>query len=84
VELCRLLLKEIFIIQLFKTIDPLSMDRWRNRVALITGAGSGIGACIAANLVKHGMTVIGCARNNKPIDVSETSWIWFMEQLLLV
>jgi len=47
----------------------IKMERWRNRVALVTGSGSGIGATIAFNLAKHGMTVIGCARNIQPIDV---------------
>jgi len=40
------------------------MKRWENRVALVTGASEGtIGGAIALDLVKCGMTVIGCARN---------------------
>jgi len=40
------------------------MKRWENRVALVTGASDGtIGGAIAIDLVKNGMTVIGCARN---------------------
>lgn len=45
------------------------MDRWNNRKVLVTGAGSGIGACIAQNLAQNGMIVIGCARNISPIEV---------------
>ena len=39
------------------------MDRWTDKVALVTGASDGIGAVIAKVLVEHGMKVIGCARN---------------------
>ena len=45
------------------------MERWAGRVALVTGASVGIGAAICRELVKHGMTVIGCARNDKQIEV---------------
>ncbi|CAG6000905.1 unnamed protein product [Menidia menidia] len=39
------------------------MDRWRGRVALVTGASAGIGAVVAKELVRLGMKVVGCARN---------------------
>uniref|UniRef100_A0A3P8SR75 Dehydrogenase/reductase SDR family member 11 n=1 Tax=Amphiprion percula TaxID=161767 RepID=A0A3P8SR75_AMPPE len=39
------------------------MDRWRGRVALVTGASVGIGAAVAKELVRCGMKVVGCARN---------------------
>ncbi|KAM9318134.1 dehydrogenase/reductase SDR family member 11-like [Pholidichthys leucotaenia] len=39
------------------------MDRWKGRVALVTGASVGIGAAIAKELVRHGMKVVGCARD---------------------
>ncbi|XP_037069474.1 dehydrogenase/reductase SDR family member 11-like [Pollicipes pollicipes] len=44
------------------------MDRWRGKVALVTGASAGIGAAICRELVHHGMTVVGCARNHKRIE----------------
>lgn len=45
------------------------MDRWRGRVALVTGASVGIGAVIAKELVRHGMKVVGCARDVEKIQV---------------
>ncbi|XP_042905643.1 dehydrogenase/reductase SDR family member 11 isoform X2 [Parasteatoda tepidariorum] len=48
------------------------MERWNGRVALVTGASVGIGAAICRQLVKHGMVVVGCARNVKKInEISE-------------
>ncbi|XP_012695251.1 dehydrogenase/reductase SDR family member 11 [Clupea harengus] len=44
------------------------MERWKGRVALVTGASVGIGAAIAKALVRHGMKVVGCARNVEKIE----------------
>ncbi|XP_059511184.1 dehydrogenase/reductase SDR family member 11a [Stegostoma tigrinum] len=44
------------------------MERWKGRVALVTGASVGIGAAIARTLVQHGMTVVGCARSVDKIE----------------
>ena len=51
------------------------MERWSGRVALVTGASSGIGAGIATALVKNGMIVIGVARDVDRIKVSQLKQI---------
>ncbi|XP_028275229.1 dehydrogenase/reductase SDR family member 11-like [Parambassis ranga] len=50
----------------------VGMDRWRGRVALVTGASVGIGSAIAKELVRCGMKVVGCARDVEKIQKLES------------
>lgn len=36
------------------------MDRWNNRVALVTGASGGIGSAVCTTLASFGMKVVAC------------------------
>ena len=45
------------------------MHRFANKVAVVTGSSSGIGSAISAELVKHGVIVVGVARRMDKLKV---------------
>ena len=45
------------------------MERWKGRVAIVTGASAGIGYELSKRLVQLGVVVVGCARNIAAIEV---------------
>ncbi|XP_018565970.1 farnesol dehydrogenase-like [Anoplophora glabripennis] len=46
----------------------LSMDRWIGKVAIVTGAGAGMGAAICKALVENGLQVVGLDKREEKID----------------
>ena len=44
------------------------MDKWKGKIAVVTGASVGIGEAIVKDLSRQGITVIGLARRPEKIE----------------
>ncbi|KAJ4445490.1 Farnesol dehydrogenase [Periplaneta americana] len=60
------------------------MQRWAGRVAMVTGASSGIGAAITKELVNKGLRVVGMARRIDNIEVSLSHFLQCLQHGLRV
>ena len=53
----------------YRNFDYPGMERWKGRVAIVTGASAGIGYELSKRLAQLGVVVVGCARNIAAIEV---------------
>ena len=50
------------------------MEKWHNKVAVVTGASAGIGAACCKALIDNGMIVVGLARRRERIEQLRDLW----------
>lgn len=50
------------------------MEKWHNKLAVVTGASAGIGAACCKALIDNGMIVVGLARRQERIEEMRNLW----------
>ena len=58
----------------FRVLGKSHMERFSQRVGLVTGGSEGIGFAIAQRLIGEGATVYICGRRAEALNVLKSSW----------
>lgn len=57
------------------------MEKWRGKVALVTGASAGIGADLTVKLANAGLIVVGAARRVEAIEVRNLFFYFYLNAI---
>lgn len=57
------------------------MEKWKGKIALVTGASAGIGADLTVALANAGCIVVGVARRVEAIEVNFVNFLQYKEDV---